>query len=217
MFEMIMNRVKNLFGTGLLTRAETKWVQLKLATGVINDRIKRVHNYGFMSRPIPGAKGYTLFVGGDTSRGIAVCIEDERYEMELEPGDVAMLDNKGNLIHFNSAGIRVVTKQTLDITATKDVKIKCVNASIDATKTTVTSETEINGITTINGETTINGNANVIGICAVGGLAAVGGGAVPAKGGMAMTGGDVVVDGISSTTHKHTETAVSGQSTSVPI
>lgn len=204
MFEMIMNRVKNLFGTGLVTRVETKWVQLKLATGVINDRIKRVHNYGFMSRPLLGAKGYTLFVGGDTSRGIAVCIEDERYEMELEPGDVAMLDNKGNLIHFHSGGIKVVTKQAFDLTAAKDVNVSCKNATIDATKTTINSETEING------NTTINGNTNITGICAVGGLAAVGGGAVPAVGGMAMTGGDITTDGISMKYHFHIE---SGETT----
>jgi phage baseplate assembly protein V len=189
-FETIMNRVKNLFGTGLVTRVETKIVQLKLATGIINDRIKRVHNYGFMSRPLPGAKGYTLFVGGDTSRGIAVCIEDERHEMELEPGDVAMLDDKGNLIHFHSGGIKVITKQTFELTAPKSI---------------INSATTFNGKTTINGETTINANTNVTGICAVGGLAKVGGGAVPATGGMAMTGGDISVDGISVKQHKHKE------------
>jgi len=199
LFEIIMNRVKNLFGTGLVTRVETKIVQLRLATGITNDRIKRVHNYGFMSRPLPKSKAYTLFIGGDTSRGIAVCIEDERHEMELEPGDVAMLDDKGNLIHFNKSGIKVLTKQTLTVNATKDVKVTCVNASIDATKTTITSETEING------NTTINGNANITGICAVGGLAAVGGGAVPAVGGMNMTGGDITVDGISIKYHFHIE------------
>jgi len=190
MFEMIMNRVKNLFGTGLLTRVETKWVQLKLATGVVNDRIKRVHNYGFMSRPLPGAKGYTLFVGGDTSRGITVCVEDERHEMALEPGDVAMLDNKGNLIHFHSGGIKVIAKQTFELTAPNSV---------------INSETTFNGKTTMNGLTTINANANVTGICSVGGLAKMGGGAVPAVGGMAMTGGDITVDGISVKQHKHKE------------
>lgn len=191
MFETIMNRVKNLFGTGLVTRVETKIVQLKLATGIINDRIKRVHNYGFMSRPLPGAKGYTLFVGGDTSRGIAVCIEDERHEMELEPGDVAMLDDKGNLIHFHRGGIKVITKQTFELTAPKSI---------------INSATTFNGKTTINGETTINANTNVTGICAVGGLAKVGGGAVPATGGMAMTEGDISVDGISVKQHTHKET-----------
>lgn len=200
MSEVLMNRIKNIFGTGLATRVETGIVQLKLATGILNDRIKRVHNYGFMSRPLPGAKGYTLFIGGDTSRGIAVCIEDERHQMELAPGDVAMLDDKGNLIHFHSGGIKVITKQTFDLTASKDVNISCKNATIDATKTTINSETEING------NTTINGNANITGICAVGGLAAIGGGAVPATGGMTMTGGDITADGISFKYHFHIET-----------
>jgi phage baseplate assembly protein V len=199
MSEQLVNRIKNLFGTGMATRVETGIVQLKLATGIINDRIKRVHNYGFMSRPLPGAKGYTLFVAGDTSRGIAVCIEDERHQMELQPGEVAMLDDKGNLIHFHSGGIDVITKQTLTINASKDVNVTCKNASIDATKTTITSETVING------NTTINGNANITGICAVGGLAAIGGGAVPAVGGMVMTGGDITVDGISVKYHFHVE------------
>ncbi|WP_211235807.1 phage baseplate assembly protein V [Psychromonas aquimarina] len=210
MFETIMNRLKNLFGTGISTRVETGIVQLRLATGITNDRIKRVHNYGFMSRPLPQSKAYTLFVGGDTSRGIAVCIEDERHQMELAPGDVAILDDKGNLVHFKESGIKVVTKQTLDITADKDVKVKCVNAAIDADKTTINSETEING------NTKINGNATITGICAVGGLAKVGGGAVPAKGGLEMTGGDVVVDGISTTLHTHKENGTGGGITGGP-
>jgi len=189
MSEKLANRIKNLFGTGIATRIETGIVQLKLATGIVNDRIKRVHNYGFMSRPLPGAKAYTLFVGGDTSRGIAVCIEDETYQMALEPGDVAVLDNKGNLVHLTKTGINVISPTNVKITAPK---------------------------TTINGETLINGNTTITGVCAVGSLAAVGGGAVPAKGGMNMTGGDVVVDGISSTKHTHIETGTAGEQVSPP-
>jgi phage baseplate assembly protein V len=181
MYEQLLNRVKNIFGTGIATRVETGIVQLKLATGILNDRIKRVHNYGFMSRPLPGAKGYTLFVGGDTSRGITVCMEDERYQMKLEPGDVAMLDNKGNLIHFHSGGIDVTTKQTVTVNASKDVSVTCKNATIDATKTTINSETEING------NTTINGNASISGACTLKTL---------------------VVDGISFANHKHKETGI---------
>ena len=148
MSEHLLNRIKNIFGTGIVTRVETGIVQLKLATGIINDRMKRPHNYGFMSRPLPGAKGYTLFVGGDTSRGITVCIEDERHQMELEPGDVAMLDDKGNLIHFNKGGIKVITPLVFDLTAKKTV---------------INSILEVNGETTLNGLTTINATTNIKG------------------------------------------------------
>jgi len=222
MSEPLLNRLKNIFGTGIVTRVETGIVQLKLATGIINDRIKRVHNYGFMSRPLPGAKAYTLFVGGDTSRGIAVCIEDERYEIELQPGDVAIHDHRGSFVHLHEGGIKNFTPKTVDIEAGENVNVKCKNATVKATKTTINSETEINGKTVINGKTEINGitkinaAATITGVCAVGGLAAAGGGAVPAKGGMEMTGGDVIVDGTSATLHTHTTTKL-GDPTTPPL
>lgn len=157
MSEKLLNRIKNIFGTGTATLVETGIVQLKLATGIVNDRIKRVHNYGFMSRPIPGAKAYTLFVGGDTSRGIAVCIEDERYQMELEPGDVAMLDDKGSFIHFTKDGINVFTNKNITVEAAENISVTCANATIDAEKTTINSVTEINGDTSIIGKLSVSG------------------------------------------------------------
>ena len=199
--EAVMSRVKNIFGTGMVTRCSTKVAQVKMATGIISDRIKRVHNYGFMSRPLPGAKAYTLFVGGDVSRGIAVLIEDERHEIELEPGEVAMLDDKGNFIHFSNKGITIVSPKVIDIT--------CKTAKITADKTTVNGDAEVNG------NTVINGDATITGICAVGSLAAVGGGAVPASGGMDITGGDIVVDGISVKLHKHKD--AESRPTTVPL
>jgi len=219
MSEKLANRIKNLFGTGIATRIETGIVQLKLATGIVNDRIKRVHNYGFMSRPLPGAKAYTLFVGGDTSRGIAVCIEDERYEIELQPGDVAIHDHRGSFVHLHENGIKAITPKTVDIEAGENVNVTCQKAAVNAAESVsvITEKLTVTATkTTINGETLINGNTTITGVCAVGSLAAVGGGAVPAKGGMNMTGGDVVVDGISSTKHTHTETGTAGEQVSPP-
>ncbi|RUM91060.1 MAG: baseplate assembly protein [Thiomicrospira sp.] len=211
----VWNRVKNIFGTGITTRVQTGMVQLRLATGITNDKIKRVHNYGFMSRPLTKSKAYTLFIGGDTSRGIAVCIEDERYQMDLQPGEVAMLDDKGNLVHFTDQGIKVKTPFTVDIQATQNVNVTCQNATVDATKTTINSETVINGKTTINDDLEVTGKGTIAGVCAVGGLAAVGGGAVPAEGGMDMINGDITVDGISTKNHNHNDSL--GNPTSPPL
>lgn len=127
MIEQLMQRIKLLFGVGTTTRMETKTAQILFATGVSNDRIKRVHNYGFMSRPLPESRAYTLFVGGDTSRGIAVCIEDERYEMELEPGEIAILDDKQNLVHFTSKGILLKTPA--------EALVQCATAKVEASET----------------------------------------------------------------------------------
>lgn len=144
MIEQILQRLKLIFGVGTATRVETNIAQVKFSTGVTNDRIKRTHNYGFMSRPLPESKAYTLFIGGDTSRGIAFCIEDERHEIELAPGEVAMLDDKGNIVHFTSAGI--------DIKSPGLVNIECDTAKLEAA-----GNVDVNG-SSIN----LNGGAGVV-------------------------------------------------------
>ena len=140
--EQLMNRVKLLFGTGAVTMAKTNTVQVKYATNITNDRIQRPHNYGFMSRPLVGAKAYTAFFGGDTSEGFALCVEDKRHQMELQPGEVAMIDHLGNLIHFTASGIKINTPNTL---------------TIDAQNTIINSPMQINGHITNSGGIEIDG------------------------------------------------------------
>ncbi|MEC4728164.1 phage baseplate assembly protein V [Shewanella sp. D64] len=118
-----MSRLKNIFAIGDVTGVDTKVLQIKTTTGRTSDRIKRVHNYGFMSRPNVGARSYLLFLGGVRARGVAYCVEDERYEMELEPGEVAMLDDKGNLVHFTKNGILITTNKTVEVIAKKDISV----------------------------------------------------------------------------------------------
>lgn len=122
--QRLMARIKNVIGTGTVTGATTGMLQIRTATGRTNDRIKRVHNYGFMSRPLPEAKAYTLFIGGVTARGITVNVEDERHEIELKPGEVAMLDDKGNLIHHTENGIKILaSKGKVEVIAAQDITV----------------------------------------------------------------------------------------------
>ncbi|MGF1842278.1 phage baseplate assembly protein [Vibrio clamense] len=121
--QRLMARIKNVVGLGVVTGATTSVVQIKTSTGRTNDRIKRVHNYGFMSRPLIGAKVYSLFLGGVTARGFTVNVEDERYQIDLEPGEVAMLDDKGNLVHFTASGIKVQSMAKIEVTAKQDITV----------------------------------------------------------------------------------------------
>ncbi|MEZ8115180.1 phage baseplate assembly protein [Vibrio splendidus] len=122
--QRLMARIKSVVGTGMVTGATTGHLQIKTATGRTNDRIKRVHNYGFMSRPLVGAKTYNLFIGGTTSRGITVNVEDERHQMELAPGEVAMLDDKGNVIHQTKDGIKIyAAKGKVEVIAAQDITV----------------------------------------------------------------------------------------------
>lgn len=124
MFNRLMSRIKNMVAIGSVTGADTKVLQINTSTGKTNDRIKRLHNYGFMSRPKLGSRAYLLYLGGVVSRGIAFCVEDERVEMELKEGEVAMLDDKGNLVHFTENGITIHAMGNVDVNATKDVSVR---------------------------------------------------------------------------------------------
>ncbi|MGF1909166.1 phage baseplate assembly protein V [Vibrio kasasachensis] len=162
MQQRLMARIKNVIGTGTVTGATTGVLQIKTATGRTNDRIKCVHNYGFMSRPLVGAKTYNLFLGGVTARGFTVNVEDERYQIDLEPGEVAILDNKGNLVHFTKDGIKVNSMAKLEITSDSAT-------SVNAPEVNVTSEKS-----TFSGNVEIGGNLNVAG--SVGGQSGMFGG-----------------------------------------
>ena len=121
--QRLMARIRNTIGTGIITGASTSVLQIKTATGRTNDRIKRVHNYGFMSRPLVGAKTYNLFIGGVTARGFTVHVEDERHQIDLEPGELAVLDDKGNIIHFTEQGIKVHSMTKIEVTAKQDITV----------------------------------------------------------------------------------------------
>ncbi|MUJ21346.1 phage baseplate assembly protein domain-containing protein [Aliivibrio fischeri] len=124
MFNRLMSRIKNMVAIGSVTGANTKVLQIKTSTSKTNDRIKRLHNYGFVSRPKVGSRAYLLFLGGVMSRGFSFCVEDERYEMELEEGEVAMMDDKGNVVHFTKNGISITSLGAVEVNAQKDVTLK---------------------------------------------------------------------------------------------
>ncbi len=135
MFNRLMSRIKNIFAIGDITGVDTKVLQIKTSTGRTNDRIKRLHNYGFMSHPKVGARAYLLFLGGVRSRGVSFCVEDERHEMKLESGEVAMLDDKGNLVHFTKNGIRILSDNAVEVIAKQKVTVNTDgNAEINAKK-----------------------------------------------------------------------------------
>ncbi len=145
MQQRLMARIKNITGTGTVTGATTNTLQIKTATGRTNDRIKRVHNYGFMSRPLVGAKTYTLFIGGVTARGVTVNVEDERYQMTLEPGEVAMLDDKGNLIHFTNGGIKVNSIAKLEVISAAETSVKAPSVKVTAPASSFSGNVSIGG------------------------------------------------------------------------
>lgn len=85
---------------------------------------ERFQDYGFTSRPLPGAEGLWLSVGGVRGEGVVIAVGDRRYRLKgLAEGEVAMFDDLGQVVHLTRAGISIETELKVTVTAPKVVLI----------------------------------------------------------------------------------------------
>nr|VFJ90802.1 MAG: phage baseplate assembly protein V [Candidatus Kentron sp. LFY] len=105
MWNQIWVRLQLLFAHGMGIRIGHEKVQARVLSGEVLENIDRVEPYGFSYRPKPGCRTYLIFPSGDHSYGVAIVIGDERYEMTLQEGEVALHDDAGNHVHIKRGGI----------------------------------------------------------------------------------------------------------------
>lgn len=108
----IENRVR-----GMLARAIVRLVddamhlqelQLDLFADERQDGVERFQDYGFTSRPKPGAEAIVAFVGGLRSHAIALRVDDRRFRLTaLQEGEVALYDDLGNVVKLGRERIEV--------------------------------------------------------------------------------------------------------------
>lgn len=102
---------------------KTQRLQLNALGGESKDSVEHFEQYGYTSCPFPGAEGIGLFLGGDRSHGVVICVGDKRYRLQaLQAGEVAMYDDLGQVVHLTRDGIK--------ITSPKDVELRGRNVRI---------------------------------------------------------------------------------------
>ena len=100
-------------GTVTLVDAATKMqsLQLRLLAGESKDKVEHFEPYGFTSQPNPGAECLALFLDGDRSHGVVVCVADRRYRVKgLTTGEVILHDDQGQSVYLMRGGIRLTDK-----------------------------------------------------------------------------------------------------------
>nr|WP_311528710.1 phage baseplate assembly protein V [uncultured Ralstonia sp.] len=100
-------------GTVSLVNAATKMqsLQLRLLAGESKDDVEHFEPYGLTSHPQPGAECVALFLDGDRSHGIVVCVADRRYRVKgLESGEVILHDDQGQSVYLMRGGIKLTDK-----------------------------------------------------------------------------------------------------------
>jgi len=75
--------------------------------GVTDTEMERVQDYGFASRPLPGAETVTLWLNGRRDAALILAAGDRRYRLTLNEGEVALYTDEDQ----KDGGHRVVLKR----------------------------------------------------------------------------------------------------------
>lgn len=147
----LTRRISNLLARGAVTlvnaAGKLQTLQVSLLSEEAKDTVEHLEPYGFTSNPLVGAEVLAAFVDGDRSHGVVIVAADRRYRVQnLQPGDVAIYDNRGNSIKLTATGIVITGNVTItgNITTTGTLQ----NNSKD-----ISSTHKHSGVTTGAGQT----------------------------------------------------------------
>lgn len=138
--------------------SDRQTLQVEILKAELRDGIERVQNYGFTSHPQTGCDAIILCAGGAREQSIAIVVDDRRYRLKLQPGEVAVYDDLGNFVQLLRD--RIHAKHTDEIKAeAPTVRVAATDVIIDATTTTINSDVNVVGNTTFTGTVKANGKS----------------------------------------------------------
>ena len=116
----VLNLVKMVFGRGVIRAVKDtgarQQTQVEMLKSEIIDDVEHMQNYGFTSHPT-GGDCAVAFNGGNREQGIVLVIDDRRYRIPLEAGEVAMYDDQGNKIELLRDMVKITAVQHVEVTA----------------------------------------------------------------------------------------------------
>jgi phage baseplate assembly protein V len=114
------NRIMMMFGRGVVRGVDDSGprqrVQVELLKGELRDDVEHMQNYGFTSHPT-GGDAAVAFLAGSRDQGIVLVIDDRRYRIALQPGEVAIYDDLGNKVELLRDMVKVTAVQKIQIDA----------------------------------------------------------------------------------------------------
>jgi phage baseplate assembly protein V len=144
-------------------------LQVEILKDELRDGVERMQDYGFTSHPHAGCDAVIVCTGGAREQAIAVVVDDRRYRLKLQPGEVALYDDLGNALKLLRDMVRVDAVQHLEVTApttriVSDVTIDgslTVNGDVATTGALTNNGVNVSSTHTHGGVTTGSGNTGV--------------------------------------------------------
>jgi phage gp45-like len=121
----VTRRVRSLLsrGTVLLTAERgLEQMQVALHVGEVRNNVERFGQYGFTSRPHPGAEVVVGAIGGDRGHCVVLAVEDRRYRIKsLAAGEVAIYTDEGDSIVLKRGRVIEISTGTLRVSGAVEV------------------------------------------------------------------------------------------------
>ena len=85
--------------------------------GALSDEIQeaeRAQNYGFSSVPFVGADAFVLYGAGNRDNPVVMVVDDRKRRKDgMQPGEVSVYDDQGQVVHLRRNGIVVEGQNVL--------------------------------------------------------------------------------------------------------
>lgn len=116
------NRIQMMVARAVVERVDddagVQAVQLSATADELIEDAERFQDYGFTSKPHPGAEAVMVFPGGLRSHGLVLAVADRRYRLKgLQDGEVALYDDLGQQLLLGRDGVRIVSPLNIEVEA----------------------------------------------------------------------------------------------------
>lgn len=92
--------------------------QIRRSSMELQDNRPVVQDYGFVSRPLPGAQAVVVAPGGEPGNAVIIATGDQRYTLRIAPGAVAMFTDEGDSVLLDRGRVvKIIAGTRLDVTA----------------------------------------------------------------------------------------------------
>lgn len=119
-------------------------LQLEILKGELRDGVERAQDYGFTSHPHTGADAILIALGGAREQAVVLAVDDRRYRLQLQPGEVALYDDLGNCVKLLRTKVHVV--------GVDEVHAQAPTVRLEATDVIIAGDVAITGTVTCNGK-----------------------------------------------------------------
>lgn len=193
--EPLQRKLRMMAGRAVLSlMQDAVSVQIKALDGEDRDGAELFQQYGFRSRPLKGAEGVLLSIGGNRDHTVVICMDDRRYQLDLlQDGEAAMYTDEGDYLVMKRGRLTTLNTHTFVINAQTAVEINTQTMTVNASNTVQTSTSAFS----VDAGATVGFSTGAFGVSASAG-------AQMECGLLQVVGGDIKADDISLKNHKTT-------------